>query len=110
MHSYGPWTLLFGICDSDEILNKIVAITKAAQRSAAADRRPVGGAIAKSSQTAQCWDGTTSPDTGAFVPLSQCWRATNPKMVGGEPAACAINQSREWTEDAPSACCSLKRP
>jgi hypothetical protein len=67
-------------------------------------------AIAKLPQTAQCWDGTTSPDTGEFVPLSQCWRATNPKMVGGEPAARAINQSHEWTEDAPSACCSLKRP
>jgi hypothetical protein len=31
-----------------------------------------GQAIAKSPQTAQCWDGTTSPDTREFVPLSQC--------------------------------------
>jgi hypothetical protein len=29
------------------------------------------GATAKSAQNAQCWDGTTSPDIGVFVPLSQ---------------------------------------
>jgi hypothetical protein len=39
------------------------------------------GAIAKSSQVAQCWDGTTSPDTGEFVPLSQC-RSPPPHVIG----------------------------
>jgi hypothetical protein len=33
---------------------------------------PTERAIARSPQVAQCWDGTTSPDTGEFVPQSQC--------------------------------------
>ena len=35
------------------------------------------GATAKSAQTAQCWDGTTSPDIGVFVPLSQSRQRPN---------------------------------